>query len=53
MTQTPESGGGLFRPLTEEEKANVRQLVRYALAIFLAVSVTLVVVALASSALAG
>lgn len=39
--------------LTEAERKSLRDLLRYALAIFTAVGVTLVIVALAASALGG
>lgn len=39
------------QPWTEEERASIRQLIRYGLAVFAAVSIALVAVAIASNVL--
>lgn len=50
MSNNPEqqTPGGFFRPLTDAEKANLTQGLRYALAIFAAVAIALIIVGIGS-----
>ena len=53
MTNEPNKPSRRFLNLTTEEMDSIKRMLRYALSIFAAVAVTLVVVALLSSLLTG
>lgn len=53
MADKSKNGDGFFRALTAEEKANLRDAVKYGIAIFAAVSITLIVVAVGASIISG
>lgn len=53
MADKPKNNDGFFRPLTAEEKANLRDALKYGVIIFAAVAITLIVVAVGASIIGG